>query len=95
MNFEPIIRYCLVTVLVFYLAVRAWWGVSRVKNNVTGIAIEKLSQVNSFKHPLYTFCPEYRDGIIEVTNITQKTTLNLVTSDKILPDDFVLSVTDG
>ena len=36
MNIEPIIRYILVTSLVIYLAFRAWKGVAKVKENVTG-----------------------------------------------------------
>ena len=58
------------------------------------IAIEKIRQGNYFKHPLYTFCPEYKGDIIK-KNITAKTTLEQAVSDKILPEDFVVSVIDG
>ena len=36
MNVEPIIRYFIVTGLVFYLAYEAWEGVTKVKEDITG-----------------------------------------------------------
>ena len=61
------------------------------------IAIEKLAQGNYFKHPLYTFCPEFSKEIIPFHNITPKTSLAKVmaASLHIVPSDFLIKVTDG
>ena len=61
------------------------------------IAIEKLAQGNYFKHPLYTFCPEFSDEIVPFVNITPKTSLKkvMLSSLDIVPSDFLISVTDG
>ena len=95
MNIEPIVRYILVTSLVIYLAFRAWKGVAKVKENVTGIAFEKIPQANVFKHPLYTFCPDFDSSVIPLKKMNAKTTLEQMTRDKIKPHDFIISVTDG
>ena len=61
------------------------------------IAIEKLAQGNYFKHPLYTFCPEFSDEVVPFVNITPKTSLKkvMLSSLDIVPSDFLISVTDG
>ena len=92
---EPMIRYILVTSLVIYLAFRAWKGVAKVKENVTGIAFEKIPQANVFKHPLYTFCPDFDASVIPLRKITPKTTLRQLTRDIIEPHNFIVSVSDG
>ena len=94
---EPMIRYFLVTSLVIYLAFRAWKGVAKVKENVTGIAFEKIPQANVFKHPLYTFCPDFDASVIPLRKgkITPKTTLRQMTRDTIKPHNFIVSVSDG
>ena len=61
------------------------------------IAIEKLAQGNYFKHPLYTFCPEFSDEVVPFVNITPKTSLKkvMLSSLDIVPSDFLVTVTDG
>lgn len=84
--------------MVSYLVFRAWKGVSRVKEKVTRITEEKIQQGNFFKHPLYTFCPEFKDVIDNVITLQNGEEMNIGIVDKhekVVPTEFVISVTDG
>ena len=65
--------------------------------NLFRIAFEKIPQANVFKHPLYTFCPDFDESVIPLKKrkMNAKTTLRQMTRDRIKPHDFVFSVTDG